>query len=129
MISLLFIIAMTVIAVQVTKEVLRNKEVFEEFGQTKKILFLVYLFPLAPVILLVGGYYMNMPIVYILASICFLPALILARKQDLAFQMAGTSKVKDAKEVISKVNTSGIVGLIIIGVTIVFNLVKFGFNS
>ena len=129
MINLLFIIVMTVISVQVIKGILRNKEVFEEFNQTKKLILLILLYPISPLVLLIGGFNLNVAVTYILGSLCFVPALVLAKKQALAFQLAGTDRVKDAKEVISKVNIGAFIGLGVIAISVVFDLAEYGLNS
>tara|TARA_B100001063_G_C16240672_1_gene300636 strand:+ start:82 stop:444 length:363 start_codon:yes stop_codon:yes gene_type:complete len=120
---------MTVISVQVIKGILRNKEVFEEFNQTKKLILLILLYPISPLVLLIGGFNLHVAVTYILGSLCFVPALVLAKKQALAFQLAGTDRVKDAKEVISKVNIGAFIGLGVIVISVVFDLAEYGLNS
>jgi len=70
------------------------------------------LFPLGPVVLLVGATRLPFPLTFIGAAACYVPALLIARRLGHAFEKSGTDRVKKAQAATSQAFGTALVGLI-----------------
>lgn len=129
MINLIFTIVLLVIAIRVMKKVNRNSDIFDEFKQSKILSVLIFSYPAVSVLMGIGALWIPIIPLYLLAILCFIPAALIAKKQSLAFQCAGTDRVTDAKEAMSQVVVGAFIGVISISVLIVFELAEIGLNS
>lgn len=95
----------------------REAGILREFGHTTTLARVAMLFPLGPVILLVGPSRFAFPIAYILAAGCYLPALLIARRNGRTLELTGTDRVQRAQAVVSQAMVSSLVGLAYVSAT------------
>lgn len=114
---LIFFIVMTFRVVQgVTKEA----SIFNEFNQSKKLVILSLLFPVGPILLLTLTHRLGWLPSVVLASCCYLPSLLISRKQGEAFQRSGTDRTKKAEGITDQAFLASMVGLIYIVIFLLF---------
>jgi uncharacterized membrane protein len=100
-----------VMAYRIAQSVRREAHILAEFKQPQTLGLLVLLFPLGPLVLLVGSLLTPFPVAHIAAVFCYLPALIGARRQARALETAGTDRVQRAQTAISQAFGTALVGL------------------
>ena len=105
-----------VMSYRVASGVIREAVVLREFNQSRTLAFVVLLFPLGPVILLAGSYFLPFPIAYIAAAACYVPALAFSHLYGRALETAGTDRVQKAQASISQAFGTALVGIIYVGV-------------
>jgi hypothetical protein len=98
-------------AAEISASVCRESAIFSEFGQPTTLKRLVWLFPLAPVIVVHGIGRIGGTLSLILAALCFVPALIAARRLIAAFERAGTDRVEAAESAAGQAVTTVIAGI------------------
>ena len=117
---IVFLIFFTYISFRVVQGVRKEASIFKEFNQSKKLAALSLLFPVAPILLLALTHRLGWLPSVILASCCYLPSLLISRKQAEAFQRSGTDRTKKAEDVVNQAFLASMVGLIYIGIFLVF---------
>lgn len=126
LLHLAIFITLIVIAVKASKAIRAQSDTFAEFEQSKILAFLVFLYPAGPIFMNLSGAWFPAILVFALVATCYIPALVIARKQNSAFQMAGTDRVRASKEALTSVVSGAIIGLIYLSVVIVLT---FAFSS
>jgi hypothetical protein len=117
MLDLLLLIVFVVMAIRIVMSVLRNSTIFAEFQQSMALALLAPLFPIGPlVLLLLRGH--SIPFAVTAASACYIPALVLARRQLRVFEHAGTDRVKEAMSAAYQALGTAIAGLIYIAAVV-----------
>jgi hypothetical protein len=124
MIDIALVIVFAVIAVRIARIVHAESAVFLEFKQSRSIAALVFLFPLGPLVLLLGTFRLGWLVAIVLATACFLPGLVVARQRVDAFERAGTDRVHPAKNAASRAFGTALAGLLYVAVVLVFFLVS-----
>jgi len=104
-------ITLLFIAYRSSKAINNESEILNEFNISKILVFLVYIYPIGP-ILLVFGAVIPQAILYPIVAVCYLPQLWLAKKQSLKLESAGTNRVKELSKGISLAIIGAIVGLL-----------------
>jgi hypothetical protein len=99
--------------------VLRDETItLEIYELSRSLHVLVFLFPLGPSILFYGSFYAPLALSSFVASLCYLPVLIIARHQAGKLQTAGTDRVATAENAISEAFGVALVGIIfVVGAT------------
>lgn len=67
-----------------------------------------------------------LPLNFTAALACFIPALVLARRVDLALQRAGTDRVKEAQAAVTQAFGTALAGIVYVAIVAVLALIKWG---
>lgn len=120
-------IAFLIISILVFVALGRESEIFKEFKQPSTLRYVVLLIPCGPLFLTVGGLlHIPQPINFLAAFACYAPALVLARRVDLALQRAGTDRVKEAQKAVTHAFGAALVGIVYVAIVRVLALIKWG---
>ena len=120
MLDIAFLILFCVMAYRIATGIFRESKIFEEFKQPRTLVFLVMLFPFGSLVMFVGIARLPFYLAYFGAAACFVPALITAHRLGLAFEVAGTDRVKDAKKAVTQAFGTAIAGLIYVTLNFIF---------
>ena len=74
----------------------------------------VFLFPVGPSALLYGAFYAPLALAAVGALLCYVPVLLIARRQSSKLQTAGTDRVAKAESAISEEFCVALVGVIFV---------------
>lgn len=124
-----FFIYFCYMTARIWKAFQQEAAIFQEFHQHRKLVLAVLLFPLGPIIYWGTSHLLGALIGLIVISACYLPALILARKALHAFDSAGTDRVDGARKIAEQICTTAIVGLVYVGISLVFYFLASGVTS
>lgn len=122
LLDLAIFVTLLVIAISASKAIRTQSVIFAEFEQSNVLAFMVFLFPAGPLIMIFGAAIFPAIVVFILAAICYIPALLIARRQKSAFQMAWTDRVRASREALTGVISVAFIGLIYLSVVAVLTL-------
>ncbi len=122
MIDLVIFITLLVIAIKAYRTIKENSNIFDEFNQSKILSALVLLYPLGPLLLLLGEAMFPRILLFVIVAACYLPALIIANRQNKAFECAGTDRVTAAKSGVSYASVGALAGLIYLSVVVVLSI-------
>lgn len=120
MLEIVLFIAFGVMAVRIARVVHAESAIFLEFKQSRSIGVLVFLFPLGPLVLLIGTFRLGWLIAAVLAAACYLPVLLVARRRLAAFDRAGTDRVHSARSAVSQAFGTALAGLLYVAVVLIF---------
>src|SRR5438046_8730341 len=82
---------------------LRDEAITLEVHEVSRTLHvLVFLFPVGPSILFYGSFYAPLALSAFTASLCYVPVLVIARRQARKLQTAGTDSVAKAENATSE---------------------------
>ena len=123
MLDIAAFIFFSVMSYRIAWAVRHEASILGEFKQSQSLAVLVLLYPLGPIVLLVGSVLTPFPIAYLVAVSCYVPALLTARRQSLALETAGTDRVRNAQAAISQA-----FGIALTGVCYVAVVFAFGFG-
>jgi hypothetical protein len=118
MLDAILLIVFTIVSCKLAPALLRQSTVLAEFGQSRSLVYAVALFPLGPVLLLLSPA-LGLVVAMVLALGCYVPALVIARRQERVLQRAGTDRVNPARIAIERSFGAALVGLIYIIVAFV----------
>lgn len=124
MLDIVFFIAFGVMAVRIARVVHTESAIFLEFKQSRSIGALVFLFPLGPLVLLIGSFRLGWLVAAVLATACYLPGLLVARRRVAAFERAGTDRVHPARSAVSQAFGTALAGLLYVAVVLIFFIVR-----
>jgi hypothetical protein len=122
MFDIALLIFFSVMAYRIATAINRETKIFREFQQPRTLALLAMLFPFGPLVLLIGLSRLPFPLAFIGAAACYIPALYIARRLGLAFERAGTDRVKAAQDAISQAVSTSFVGLIYVSIYMVFSV-------
>jgi len=124
MLELALIIFFSVMAYQVASIVVRESAIFREFGQSRLLGASALLFPFGPFMWLIVP---RLSVPTLLGAsvvfLCYLPAIILARRSARVFESAGTDRVRRAQEATTKAQLAGFIGFIYIAIVVAYALI------
>ena len=89
----------------------RDDAIMREFSLRRTLPLAALLFPFGPVILLVGALLLPFPVPAVLASACYLPALLIARHNGQLLETAGTDRVQAAQANAARAFGTALIGL------------------
>lgn len=115
------IITLFYISYKASREILSNRKIFTEFNQSLILAIIVFIYPLGPILLYVGSFYVYKIILFPVLALCYLPQLLIAMKQTKIFEVAGTDRVNNAKEALSLVTVGSILGLIYVSIYVIIH--------
>ncbi|ABR91943.1 Hypothetical protein mma_0935 [Janthinobacterium sp. Marseille] len=116
MLDLALLIFFTVMSYRVFVGINREVTVLNEFRQTSSLAYAALLFPLGPVVLVIGPFFLPFPITYIVAATMYLPALLTARRCTRALQLTGTDRVQRAQASVFQAFGTSLFGLVYVAV-------------
>jgi len=111
-IAIVLMIYFTVAAVRISGTIGKEAAIFEEFKQSKSLRALVWLFPIGPLLMLVGTLFTPFLIAFALCLACYLPGMLVARSCIASFERAGTDRVRKAQEAVTQVFGNAVGGLV-----------------
>jgi hypothetical protein len=117
-------IAFGVMAVRIARAVHAEATIFLEFKQSRSIAALVFLFPLGPIVLLLGTFRLGWLVAVVLAAACYVPGLVVARRRLAAFERAGTDRVHPARSAVTQAFGTALAGLLYVAVVLCFYVVR-----
>ena len=129
MFDIVLLIIFCLMAYRIATAIQRESPIFREFNQPKTLSLVVMLFPLGPIVLLVGASRLTYPLAFIGAAACYIPALLIARRVGRVFEMAGTDRVKNAQVAITQAFGTALVGLIYVAVLLIFTFAMAALNQ
>jgi hypothetical protein len=116
MLDIAFLILFCVMAIRIARAVLRESAIFREFNQSKALGVVALLYPLGPLIAMVGAWRLGAVLAYALAAACYVPGFVMARGIDHALERAGTDRVKGVRSAASEALGTAIVGFIYVAI-------------
>jgi len=111
-------ITLLIITYKSSKSLSDSSEIFKEFNVSRVLSVLVFIYPLGPLLLIFGSMQPHI-LLYLLVAACFLPQLVIARKQINALNLLGTNRVKGATDALSLAWLGAIIGLIYLAVVLI----------
>lgn len=123
--SILLFVFFVVMTCRVFPGVRRQAVVLAEFRQGQSPAYLSLLFPLGPPILVLGSYYLSVLIagLAVLAALaCYVPCMIIARRQVRALDKAGTDRVQKAQGALNLAFGTALAGVIYVAANLVMAL-------
>lgn len=112
MLDVAFLILFCVMAIRIARAVLRESSIFREFNQSRALGVVVLLYPLGPLIAMVGAWKLGAVLALVLVAACYVPGFMIARGISYALERAGTDRVKGARSATSQALGTAIVGFI-----------------
>jgi hypothetical protein len=122
MLDILLILVLLVLTVRGFTALRRESAVRREFGQSGLLDALVLLYPVGPVVLLMGPHFAPSPVVFLCAALLYVVPIFVASKQRNALECAGTDRVSHALEATSTATLGAIVGIIYVALVVIFVL-------
>ncbi len=120
MLDIVLFIALAVLSVRAFLALHREAAVLSEFGRSRLLTFFTLLYPLGPVVLFAGRFFVPYLLSFAIATSLFVVALILTSRQTEALERAGTDRARGALDATSLAGTGAIVGIIYVGLAAVF---------
>jgi hypothetical protein len=100
--------------------VVRESAAFEQFQQPKSLGPVSLLYPVAPLVMLIGTWIVGSLVAVILAAACFIPGLIISRNRMRAFERSGTDRTDRALAISTQAFGTALGGLLYIAVAATF---------
>jgi len=115
MLDFIFVVLFIVMSYRIFRAIRAEEAIFREFNQSQILSVFSLLFPIGPVALIIGSFKFPVSLACALAAFCYLPSLIVARRQSRAFESAGTDRINRAQTAISQALGTSLVGLVYVG--------------
>jgi hypothetical protein len=122
MFDLALMIFFFVMTYRVAAALYREAAIFREFEQPRSLGLLVLLFPLGPFVLYIGMLRLPLPLAFVGAAACYIPALYLARRMGLALERARTDRVKGAQDAVAGAFGTALAGMIYVALHLIFTV-------
>jgi hypothetical protein len=116
-------IGFTVVAIQIAIAIRKARTIFQEFGQSMGLGYVVLLYPLGPFIYLVSLYRLGWIIAFLGSVACYVPGYIIGRYLHSVFARAGTDRVFSIQQIVSRATNAAILGIVFSLTGVVFSLV------
>ncbi|MBD8872234.1 hypothetical protein [Rhodanobacter sp. DHB23] len=129
MIDILLILVLSVLTIRGFAALRRESVVRREFGQSSLLDVLVLLYPLGPLVLLLGPRFIPAALVFLCAALLYVVPIFVASKQRNALECAGTDRVSSALEATSSATLGAIVGIIYVALAAMFVLLVHSLSS
>ena len=129
MIDILLILVLLVLTVRGFAALRRESAVRREFGQSGLLDALVLLYPLGPLMLLMGPRFAPAVVVFFFAALFYAVPIFVASKQRNSLECAGTDRVSNAIEATSSATLGAIVGIIYVALVAIFVLLVHSLSS
>jgi len=129
MLDILLILVLLVLTIRGFSALRRESIVRREFGQSGLLDVLVLLYPLGPLVLLIGPRFVPAVFVFFCAALLYAVPIFVASKQRNALECAGTDRVGNALEATSSATLGAIVGIIYVALVAIFVLLVHSLSS
>jgi len=129
MLDILLILVLLVLTIRGFSALRRESIVRREFGQSGLLDVLVLLYPLGPLVLLIGPRFVPAVFVFFCAALLYAVPIFVASKQRNALECAGTDRVGNALEATSSATLGAIVGIIYVALVVIFVLLVHSLSS
>ncbi len=116
MLDFVFLFFFGFMAFKIYRQLRREKFILSEFKQSGTLALLVLLFPVGSLVMLLGSYAIPFPFAFILATGCYIPTLLIARRQLRSLETAGTDRVQTAQSAISSAFGTALVGMVYVAI-------------
>jgi len=120
MLGIALLIVLLILGIRAFLALRRESAVRSEFKQSQWLDWLVLLYPLGPIVLLIGPLLLPQIVRLTVIGAFYACVLVVASRQRTALERAGTDRVKDALSATSSASLGAIVGLIYVGLAGVF---------
>jgi hypothetical protein len=122
MLDFVLLVFFGVMAARIAHLVWRETAIYREFNQSRSLGYLVFLFPVGPILALTTTFRLGWLVALVLVLGCYLPGFIAARRHLSFFERAGTDRVKSAESAASQAYGTAIVGFIYTSLLLIFTL-------
>jgi hypothetical protein len=129
MLDILLILVLSAFAIRGFAALRRESGVRREFGQSSLLEVLVLLYPLGPLLLLIGPRFAPAALSFFCAALLYVIAILVASKQRNALECAGTDRVNSALEATSSATSGAMVGIIYVALVTIFVLLFHSVSS
>jgi len=129
MLDILLILVLLVLTIRGFSALRHESIVRREFGQSGLLDVLVLLYPLGPLVLLIGPRFVPAVFVFFCAALLYAVPIFVASKQRNALECAGTDRVGNALEATSSATLGAIVGIIYVALVAIFVLLVHSLSS
>jgi hypothetical protein len=120
MLDLVLLIFFFVMSYRVFVGIRREAIILDEFRLKNGIARAALLFPFGPLILLIGPSRLAFPLAYIVATACYLPAFLIARRYTSVLEIAGTDRVQVVQATVQQASGTALLGLAYVGVMFIW---------
>lgn len=127
MINIAILITFLVIAFRASNALRKNSHIFYEYKLITSLPVLVFLYPVGPLLLLAGNL-LHAFYLYPLAIFCYIPQLIIARRNSLILETAGTDRVDDAKSALTLTTLGALAGLLYLLAAMILSFSVYGLD-
>lgn len=111
-------------------ELKRSQAIFAEYNVSPTpVNRAISLLPFSLVVYVLLSFLLGSLITSIVALLFFIPALLVSRKQQAIFELAGTDRVSAVKTSLGKVFSTALIGVLYFALSIVYNLFVIGLMS
>ena len=124
MVDVAIFILMVVMAFRINRAVARERAIFEEFQQSRSVGAVALLYPVAPIVVLVGTWIVGSIAALILAAGCLFPGLIVSRRRMRAFEQSGTDRTNGAVAGSAQAFGTALAGLLYLAVVAIFVMIS-----
>ncbi len=108
---LVLFVLFIIMAYRIASASRRDAAILSEFKLRSTLPLAVLLFPLGPLMLLGLGWFLPFPMPAVLASACYVPALLIASHNGQLLDTAGTDRVQAAQANITHAFGTALIGL------------------
>ncbi|MBT2771100.1 hypothetical protein J7J47_02495 [Halomonas sp. ISL-60] len=122
MVDIVAFLVFLIFTPKIIRTIRSESAIYDEFGQRKILPVFLLLLPASPVLLMVVSFTIHWVAGAIVAALCFLPVLIIARQDTKAFEISGTSRTDRAKGAANMAFSAALVGFLYIGIHVIFQL-------
>ena len=121
-------ITLLVISYRSAKAIRNNSNILEEFKQSKILSILVFIYPIGPLLMYTSSV-IPLVIIYPLAAACYIPQLIIARKQNEILSCTGTDRVYEVKKAISLASLGALIGLVYLSAGLIMTIATYSVST
>ncbi|MBD3669548.1 MAG: hypothetical protein HUJ29_02155 [Gammaproteobacteria bacterium] len=129
MIDIAFIILFLVMTYKIFLGIGKEAAIFREYNQPLTLKLLILLFPVGPFIYSFVSVTAGWLPAGIVSYLCYLPALIISRKNINAFERSGTDRTNKALSVSNLAFGTSLLGLIYVSLFFLFDFVESNIES
>ncbi len=124
MLGFIITILFLVMAIHIARVVVQESAIYSEFGQSRGLAGAVALFPLGPVALMALTFRLGQLPAAIVALACYLPAMVISRRQFRVFDQSGTDRTKQSQHAVSRAFAASIVGILYVAINLVVGMIS-----
>ena len=124
MLGIALLIVLLILGIKAFLALRRETAVRREFGRSGLLDVLVLLYPLGPLALLVGPFFLPQLLLFACVTGLYVAALVVASKDRNVLECAGTDRAKDALSATHAASLGAVVGIIYVGLAGTFAFIS-----